>query len=406
MATLPSNRKNLFKQITFIFLKILNYFIIINNKDKEQNIMHTIIFYTTKIFNYLNTRRLSTLTALLFVCLIVFLFFWIVEPRNSINGLFFTAFFLSFVLWFGYLIFSQHNTVMNWSFGIIALGIFILIFFAVIFSWAFFLWNAYFVWKYESHTLPNLLTLIIGSFLILLWILLRLGVFRHFPNWFDTLLNGAVVIALYLCLVMYNFLVNLALYQFIPRRYREDYLIVLGAGLINGNKVSKLLGTRIDRAIAFAYKQYDKGRKLPKFIMSGGKGNDEKISEAQAMKNYALERGIPEENILLEDNSRNTYENMLFSKNVAFNDFGSKKYKVKFFTNNYHLFRAALYAKKVHLHANGVGSTTRLYYLPNAVIREFVGVFVMHKKRHFIIMGLIAIFFILRAILVGLGYTK
>lgn len=368
--------------------------------------MQTIIFYTNKIFNYFNARRLSTLTALLFVCLIIFLFCWIVEPRNSINGLLFTAFFLSFILWFGYLIFSQHNTVMNWSFGIIAMGIFILIFFAVVFSWVFFLWNAYFVWKYESHTLPNLLTLIIGIGLIFIWVLFKLGVFHHFPEWFDSLLTGIVVIALYLCLIMYNFLVNLTLYQFIPRRYREDYLIVLGAGLIDGNKVSRLLGARIDRAIAFAYKQYDKGRKLPKFIMSGGKGADEKISEAQAMKNYALERGIPEENILLEDNSRDTYENMLFSKNVAFNDFGSKHYKVKFFTNNYHLFRAALYAKKVHLHANGVGSTTRLYYLPNATIREFVGVFMMHKKRHFIIMGLIGLFFIIRAILIGFGYIK
>lgn len=368
--------------------------------------MQTIIFYTTKIFNYLNTRRLSTLTALLFVCLIIFLFFWIIEPRNSINGIFFTTFFLSFILWFGYLIFSQNNTVMNWTFGIIAIGIFILIFFAVFFSWIFFLWNAYFVWKYENHTLPNLLTLIIGIALVFIWLAFRLGIFRHFPEWFDILLDGIAAIALYLCLIMYTFLVNLILYQFIPRRYHEDYLIVLGAGLIDGKTVSRLLGARIDRAIAFAYKQYDKGRKLPKFIMSGGKGNDEKISEAQAMKNYATERGIPEENILLEDQSQNTYENMLFSKEIALKNYGSKKFKSKFFTNNYHLFRAALYAKKVHLHANGIGSTTRLYYLPNATIREFVGVFMMHKMRHFIIMGLIAIFFILRAILVGLGYIN
>lgn len=365
--------------------------------------MQTIIFYTTKLFHYVNARRLSTLTALLFLCLIIFLFFWIVEPRNSINGILFTAFFLSFLIWFGYLIFSQHNTVMNWSFGLIALGIFLLIFFAIVFSWLFCLWNAYFVWKHESHTLPNLLTLIIGIVLITIWILLQAGVFEHFPHWLNTLLNGIVVIALYLCLVMYNFLVNLTLYQFIPRRYREDYLIVLGAGLVDGQKVSRLLATRIDRAIAFAYRQYDKGRKFPKFIMSGGQGSDEKISEAQAMKNYALERGIPADNILLEDKSRDTQENMLFSKKVAINDFGSKKFKAKFFTNNYHLFRAARYAKMAHLHANGIGSTTRFYYLPNATIREFIGIFMMHKKRHFAIMGAIALFFIIYAILIGLN---
>lgn len=37
MATLPTNRKNLFTQITFNFLKIPNHFIIINNEDKEHN---------------------------------------------------------------------------------------------------------------------------------------------------------------------------------------------------------------------------------------------------------------------------------------------------------------------------------------------------------------------------------
>ncbi|MBP2058323.1 uncharacterized SAM-binding protein YcdF (DUF218 family) [Lactobacillus colini] len=365
--------------------------------------MHTIIFYTIKIFNYLNNRRLSSLTALLFACLIIFLFFWIVEPRNSINGLLFTGLFLSFVLWFGYLIFTQHNTLMNWLFGLMAIGIFIIIFFAIIFSWIFFLWNAYFVWKYESHTLPNLLSLIIGIALVCLWIALRLGILYYFPDWFDALVDGAFAIILYLCLIMYNFLINLILYQFIPRRYREDYLIVLGAGLIDGKKVSRLLGARIDRAIAFAYKQYDKGRKFPKFIMSGGKGSDEQISEAQAMKDYAIKRGIPQENILLEDQSRNTYENMLLSKEVALKNYGSKKFKAKFFTNNYHLFRAALYAKKAHLHANGVGSTTRLYYLPNATIREFAGVFMMRKKRHFFIIAIIAIIFILRALAIGLG---
>lgn len=71
---------------------------------------------------------------------------------------------------------------------------------------------------------------------------------------------------------MYNFLLNLVLYQIVPRHYKQDYLIVLDAGLINGKKVSRLLGSRIDRAIAFSNKQYDKGHKRPKLIMSGVKG--------------------------------------------------------------------------------------------------------------------------------------
>lgn len=170
---------------------------------------------------------------------------------------------------------------------------------------------------------------------------------------------------------MYNFLLNLVLYQIVPRRYKQDYLIVLGAGLIDGKKVSRLLGSRIDRAIAFSNKQYDKGHKRPKLIMSGGQGKDEDLSEAEAMKDY-----------------------------------GNEKFKVKFFTNNYHLFRAGLYAKMAHLRANGISATTRFYFLPNATIREFAGVFIMHKKRHFVIIGLIAILFIIQAIFALLGWSK
>lgn len=59
-----------------------------------------------------------------------------------------------------------------------------------------------------------------------------------------------------------------------------------------------------------------------------------------------------------------------------------------------------------HLKANGVGSTIRFYFLPNATIREFAGVFIMHKKRHFAIIGLIAILFIIQAVFAPLGWTR
>lgn len=359
-----------------------------------------------KILNFGIHNQVSLLTLLVYLTFVIFFISWIIEPRHSINAIFFTTFVLSFSLWFGKLLFSQKNTFLTWSFGLITLSIFILIFLLVIFSWIFFLWNAYFVWKYESHTLPNLLTLFLGIGLMFIWLLIRLHIFKNVPNWVNFLLSGLVCLTLYLLLVMYIFLVNLLLYQFVPRRYKQNYLIVLGAGLIDGKKVSRLLGARIDRAIAFSYKQYDKGHSHPKFIMSGGQGSDEDISEASAMRDYAIKRGINPEDILLEDKSKNTYQNMLYSKQVAIKDFGSKKFHAKFFTNNYHLFRAGLYAKKAHLHANGVGAPTRLYYLPNAIIREFVGVFVMHKRRHLIIMGVIALFFLILAILTGIGYIN
>lgn len=359
-----------------------------------------------QFLNFTMHHRVTITTLLMFMFLALFLISWLIEPRRLINGLIFTAFGLTFLAWAAILIFSQHSTVLTSSFAFLALLIMFGIFFLVTFSWIFFLWNAYFVWKYESHSLPNLLTLIIGLFLVALWTLYRLGVFHKLPGWLHSLVAGAALIAFYLLFVMYNFLLNLVLYQIVPRRYKQDYLIVLGAGLINGKKVSRLLGSRIDRAIAFSNKQYDKGHKRPKLIMSGGQGKDEDLSEAEAMKNYAVKRGYDPDLILLEDKSTNTYQNMIYSKAVAIKDYGSDKFKAKFFTNNYHLFRVGLYAKMAHLKANGIGSTTRFYFLPNATIREFAGVFIMHKKRHFVIIGLIAILFIVQAVFALLGWTR
>lgn len=351
-------------------------------------------------------RQFSVFSAIMIFLFLVFLISWLIEPRRLINGTLFTFFVISLAIWISLLIFSTNLKTLKQVFTLIVLALVMLAAIIAIFSWVFFLWNAYFVWKYESHTLPNLLTLFLGIALIIAWVIAILSPGKYLPDWLSTLLTAAPAIALYLVWIMYDFLVNLFLYQFIPRHYNQDYLIVLGAGLVNGETVTPLLATRINRAIQFAQKQVNKGHKMPKIIMSGGKGPDEKVSEAQAMTEYAIARGISPNDILLEEKSSNTYENMLFSKEIAKQDYGNYNFKAKFFTNNYHLFRAALYARMVGLHANGVGCYTRFYFLPNAIIREFAGVFIINKKRHFIAMSLIVIFFIIQAIIVALGIVK
>ena len=69
------------------------------------------------------------------------------------------------------------------------------------------------------------------------------------------------------------------------------------------------------------------------FIPSGGKGTDEVIAEAQAMKKYLMEQGIKEENIIVEDKSKNTYENVKLSDKIIRER--NKDAKVAFSTTNY-----------------------------------------------------------------------
>lgn len=357
-----------------------------------------------KLFLYselLHLYRFKALSLITILTIVIFFIAWLSEPRRLLNGVLFTIAAISCFIWLDNFIVLHHNLVLDHILRLIIITVAVLIFIFVAFSWVFFLWNAYFVWKYESHTLPNMLTLICGFIIIILWTLGILDPFHHMPEWLIILFTSGPVIAIYLLILMYNFLLNAVLYHFVPRFYNKDYLIVLGAGLINGNQVSPLLASRINRAITFANNQVKKGHKYPKIIMSGGQGKDESIFEAAAMKNYAIKQGVPADKILVETKSINTYQNMLFSKRVATDDFGSANFKAEFFTNNYHVFRAALLAKQVGLNANGIGAKTKLYFLPNALIREFAGVFVMHRKRHFTIITIIILLFVIHATLIG-----
>ena len=240
-----------------------------------------------------------------------------------------------------------------------------------------------------------MLTLFLGFALIGLWIYQKFTHWLHLPPYLAPILGLAPTIATYLTIVMLSFIINVFLYQFYPKNHRENYLIVLGAGLINGTKISTLLANRINTAIKYAKKVKKKTGNWPKIIMSGGQGPDEELPEAAAMAEYAIKAGIPREIIILENQSTTTLENMTFSKKIIEKDTKNKPYTCKFFSNNYHIFRAALLAKKAKLNANGVGAPTRLYYLPNALLREVAGIFVLNKKRHIITISLITLIGIL-----------
>lgn len=170
-----------------------------------------------------------------------------------------------------------------------------------------------------------------------------------------------------------------------------DYVVVLGAGLI-GEQVTPLLASRIDRGIAIYHK--NPGSKL---IMSGGQGPDEVISEAQAMTSYALVKGVAADDIILENKSTNTKENIKFSRNLMTN--GSQFALV---TNYYHVFRALLIARQLGIKCIGYGAKTKFYFSLNAFIREFVGYLVYTKKWHMTILGVLTFVFIIGTILTHL----
>lgn len=318
----------------------------------------------------------------------IFAFFYFTEKRRLLNGLIFNLFLISFGAYLLLLLFETQNIFIGGIFALIAVPALLILLFGIYILVVFLIWNGIIVLKRESRSLANLLTLLLGIALTL-YLIATVFLINYLPAWINVLLSGIAVILIYLFIVFYNFMTVSFLYQFNRPRYNQNYIIVLGAGLINGERVSPLLAKRIDKAIAFYWAQSHATLNPPILLMSGGQGADEKLPEAIAMKNYALEKGIPERDILVETNSTTTLENMRFSKELMDRESGGGAYRAIFSSNNYHIFRAGLFAKQAQLKANGIGAKTAFYYLPNAFLREYIAILMLHKKRHMIVCGII-----------------
>ncbi|MDR0433417.1 MAG: YdcF family protein [Bifidobacteriaceae bacterium] len=151
---------------------------------------------------------------------------------------------------------------------------------------------------------------------------------------------------------------------------RPKAVIVLGAGLAGGHRVTPLLAARLDRALAVAGPGH-----IP-IVVSGGKGTDESVSEAAAMAEYLEERGVGAEQILVEDASRTTAQNLEYSKAVLHE--AGLAGPVAVVSSNYHVFRTAMLMRAAGLPGYATGGKVAAYYWPSAAIREFAAICAEH----------------------------
>ena len=157
----------------------------------------------------------------------------------------------------------------------------------------------------------------------------------------------------------------------------KKYVIVLGCSVREDGLPGGVLRKRIEAAVKFAHEQERDTGKLPALIFSGGKGEDEPISEAESMQKYASSQKY-EGKIILEDKSTTTYENFKFSK---------EKIKglehVAFATTDFHIFRSGVFATKLgYKHIEGIGAKSPWYFYYNALIREFIANLNAERKLH------------------------
>lgn len=115
-----------------------------------------------------------------------------------------------------------------------------------------------------------------------------------------------------------------------------DVMIVLGCQVMPWGP-SILLQDRLDTALDYLEEHPDMT-----VVVSGGKGDDEHKSEAQAMHDYLVANGLASEQIILEDQSSNTYENLIFTT-ALLDELGydtTQEFVVV--SNGFHLFRVRM----------------------------------------------------------------
>ena len=133
---------------------------------------------------------------------------------------------------------------------------------------------------------------------------------------------------------------------------RSDYVIVLGAG-VKDSEPSEILRDRIEQAAAYLKKNPD-----VICIATGGKGDDENISEAKCIYDHLTAMGIDSDRIWLEDQATSTIENFRFSLALIEEKTGAAPERVTVLSNEFHLFRASRMAKDCGLVTDFVAAPT------------------------------------------------
>lgn len=144
-----------------------------------------------------------------------------------------------------------------------------------------------------------------------------------------------------------------------------DYVIVLGAQMKESGP-SLALKTRLDTAADYLIAHPE-----TRAVLSGGQGSNEPVSEAQGMLVYLTEKkGLAPDRLLLEDRSRNTRENLTYSRELIPEDAA-----VGIVTNHFHVYRSLRMAQKQgYADVQGLAAGGDLLFLPNNLLREFFSI--------------------------------
>lgn len=159
------------------------------------------------------------------------------------------------------------------------------------------------------------------------------------------------IVALVVCYIAIN-CIEICYFSTKDQKCKADVAIILGAATYDG-EVSSVYQERINHGIAL----YNEGY-VEKLIVTGGRARGNNESDAYAAKQYAISQNIPEEDILTEDMSAITQENLENAKTIM-NE--NNYYTAIIVSDPLHMKRAMLLARDAEIDAYSSPTTSSKY---------------------------------------------
>lgn len=208
------------------------------------------------------------------------------------------------------------------------------------------------------------------------------------PDWMSTAAGVIVVLGAFLLVQLVGYTGYAVWYARRSRSTGGEVLVVLGCGL-DGARVTPLLASRLDRTVR-AYRAEIAAGANPMVITSGGRGPDEYIPEADAMADYLVAQGIPNDRIIRERISRTTEENLRCSAAAArAHGLLRGDTRMVVVTSDFHVLRTAMLSRRLGLRARVIGGHTARYFVLTAFLREFAAFLTLHLRTNLALGGLL-----------------
>ena len=184
----------------------------------------------------------------------------------------------------------------------------------------------------------------------------------------DVIDKIALVILIIVIVFVGSMSAMLLSYDRFDGNFNNKTVVVLGAK-VDGDQPSIILGHRLDKAVELMKTADDD----VKCIVTGGQGEDEAFTESSVMKNYMVEKGVPEDKIIEENQASNTRENIANSKEIA--EKGGLNKEFVLVTQGFHQHRANEYAKEAGVDSVGAKAYTSKGLWIGYWSRECIAVF-------------------------------